>query len=457
MKLSNIIAVLFILLQIACGSEGEKPTTTISGEIIDPVDDKVTFLFNDSEVTDTLNAEGQFSVSLDLREAVAVMLKHGDEFSRLYIRPGDNLSLSLNPKQFDETLTYTGRGSKINNYQAAMILMSDSLPGPRELYTMSEAKFIKTMDSIDAVKLSYLEDFEIEDQQFIDFTVNTLKWQQANYKQVYEGAYRSLTGVDTFTVSEDFYAFKNELDINDSTLLHIPNFVRYISSHASNLSREYQKEVDTTFSPAYYAVIKDSFDNKAVQERLIYELLKMNLTYMGDSERKQMVSAWKEMEPSTERLIVINEKLADWDRISPGNPAPSFRFASIDGDTLSLQDFRGKVVYVDVWATWCGPCIREHPYMEELQNEFEGEEVAFIAIGTDNSPEPWRKMVQDKALSGIHLYAPDAGSDQLKKDYIINGIPRFILIDQQGNIVDPNAARPSGDIDKQIADLLKST
>ncbi len=92
--------------------------------------------------------------------------------------------------------------------------------------------------------------------------------------------------------------------------------------------------------------------------------------------------------------------------------------------------------------------------MEKLQERFEGKDVTFIAVSIDNSPEPWKKMVAEKELGGVHLFAPKAWGSSIVEDYMITGIPRFILIDRNGNIIDPNAARPSGDIGDQLDDLL---
>lgn len=147
---------------------------------------------------------------------------------------------------------------------------------------------------------------------------------------------------------------------------------------------------------------------------------------------------------------------AKWSKLSPGNLAPNFTYASLAGDTLSLSDFKGKLVYVDVWATWCGPCVGEQPAMKKLQERFKNEEdVLFLAVSIDSTPDPWKKMVEERALGGVHLYAPGAWGASIIDDYMIDGIPRFILVGKDGNIVDVDAARPSGDIGDQIEQLLK--
>lgn len=128
----------------------------------------------------------------------------------------------------------------------------------------------------------------------------------------------------------------------------------------------------------------------------------------------------------------------------PGKPSPTFEnYENYEGGKTSLSDLRGKYVYIDVWATWCGPCKVQIPFMKKLEEEYKGKNIEFVGISIDqpNKYEAWRKMVKDEELAGIQLYQ---GTDQqFSIDYQISGIPRFILIDPQGNIVNAHAPRPS--------------
>ena len=125
---------------------------------------------------------------------------------------------------------------------------------------------------------------------------------------------------------------------------------------------------------------------------------------------------------------------------------------------MSLSDLKGKYVYVDVWATWCGPCIGEIPALQTLEKDYEGKNIAFVSISTDDgrgyraaskeesfklSKEGWRKMIAEKEMSGIQLFADKSFSSDFVTGYKINSIPRFILIDPNGNIVNADAPRPS--------------
>ena len=135
-----------------------------------------------------------------------------------------------------------------------------------------------------------------------------------------------------------------------------------------------------------------------------------------------------------------------------GLPAADFTYPDAAGKQISLSDFKGKVVIVDVWATWCGPCRKELPYLKNLEKELKDEEVVFIGVSLDEDKnlEKWKKFIVDEQLPGVQLFA--GGWSKIAKDYKITGIPRFMVFDKQGCIVEVNAPRPS---DPALKKLLK--
>ena len=140
-----------------------------------------------------------------------------------------------------------------------------------------------------------------------------------------------------------------------------------------------------------------------------------------------------------------------------GKPSPEFNnYENYKGGTTSLKDLRGKYVYIDVWATWCRPCVGEIPHLLKLEKELHGKNIAFVSISVDRetSKAAWKKMIADKKMGGIQLFAKKG--DNFAKDYKISSIPRFILLDPKGNIVKANMTRPSNPQTKTfLTNLLK--
>jgi thiol-disulfide isomerase/thioredoxin len=130
-----------------------------------------------------------------------------------------------------------------------------------------------------------------------------------------------------------------------------------------------------------------------------------------------------------------------WSTVKKGTKMPNFSYMDIAGKQVSLQDLQGKYIYIDFWATWCGPCKEEIPALEKLQQAMAGGNIVFLSISFDKDMEKWRQMVLADKMQGLQLHAgPD---NELKKVLMISSIPRFVLLDTKGALLDANMSRPS--------------
>jgi len=132
-------------------------------------------------------------------------------------------------------------------------------------------------------------------------------------------------------------------------------------------------------------------------------------------------------------------------KFEDGEPAINFEGNTVDGKKVSLSDFTGKVVLVDVWATWCGPCKKEIPSLKSLEEEFYTKNVVFISYSIDELKDlaKWKKMVVDENLKGVQLIGDAAWKSPICTNYSITGIPRFLVFSKKGTIVTIDAPRPS--------------
>jgi len=138
--------------------------------------------------------------------------------------------------------------------------------------------------------------------------------------------------------------------------------------------------------------------------------------------------------------------------------APNFDFENHKDGKTSLESMKGKYVYIDVWATWCGPCRAEIPYLKKAEEKYHGKNIEFVSISvdTDKDHDKWKTFVTEKALGGIQLFADKNWNSDFIKAFGINSIPRFILIDPNGVVVDADAKRPSNPkLIEQLDGLLK--
>lgn len=151
----------------------------------------------------------------------------------------------------------------------------------------------------------------------------------------------------------------------------------------------------------------------------------------------------------------FNEFMISKASLAKGETAVDFKFGDINGKEYALSDFKGKAVYIDVWATWCVPCRKELPHLKELHEKFkDNRNIEFVSISTDAGKdfEKWKNMITNDKMPGIQLFAGD-NRDVIMKPYEIKAIPRFILIGKDGKIVTVDAPRPSS---SEIVPLLNS-
>lgn len=450
------ILALFLFSQCTTAPTEKLNTARVSGKITNPKGMLVSFFIGEETITDSLNQENEFSTLLNISEGTEVTFKHGDEVARLFLKPGYDLNLSLDTEAFDKTLKFSGKGKEVNNFKASLVLMKDTAVSTFQLAKLPEDSFLIAMNDHYAKKSKLIEESDITDQEFIANYNENNKWKYVFDLSQYEDNHAYLIGKQ-FEVSEDYYDFQDSLDFTKASNLKYQYFFPVIESM---ISQKVQKELEGKefqgFDDymSFYIQQFDSYKNDTIQEQLYFEVLDSYFNSFSDGMIDTVMRDWKKINPPAEHIEVIEEKLAKWAELQAGKPAPDFKYVSIEGDSLTMKDFLGKVVYIDVWATWCGPCIAEHPAMEKLQASFKDKAVAFVAVSIDDSTEPWRKMVEKKNLGGIHLYAQGAWSSDIIDNYLINGIPRFILIDKEGNIVNADAARPSGNIAEEIEKLL---
>ena len=205
---------------------------------------------------------------------------------------------------------------------------------------------------------------------------------------------------------------------------------------------------------------KENLQEAVSNYKSAFENLKNEYTALDSSS---LASGKKNMEGTINSVEkYLSSKIALRSALPEGSPSPIFEnYVNHKGGTTSLSDLKGKYVYVDIWATWCGPCKREIPSLKKVEEQFHDENIEFVSISVDDARrsgsdekafEAWTKMVNDKQLGGIQLFSDKAWQSDFVKNYQVNGIPRFILIDPEGNIVSPDAPRPSN---PALVELLK--
>ena len=162
---------------------------------------------------------------------------------------------------------------------------------------------------------------------------------------------------------------------------------------------------------------------------------------------------FQEINPYPEYTEAVQAALAEALKLQPGQPAPDFTLHDLDGQPVSLSQFKGQVVLIDFWASWCGPCIGNLPDLRKIKEKTADRPVTFLNVSLDADEADWREAVAEHEIKGVHVRAAGWGED-VAKSYQVNSLPSYYLVDSQGLIVE----RLSGvwDTDGIVATIERS-
>ena len=367
---------------------------TIKGSIANPVSDELVFNFPDTSYEANVDADGNFKITLNQDSAQYVTLLHGER-TRMFIKPGDKIEVYFDTKEFDETMTY--KDSPESSFLAYKLISAEE----RDFYG-------KSLYLVD--KVSYeveLENFKSNLMQRLDR---------------FENGYFKITEQKSINASVERYLKRKESfsDRTEEELLYL--------WETSKLSKEYN------FYGLLSTLNRDEFDeNLSIYEKKMNSALeplkKLNNYEEEQGKITQLVASWR-------------ERKDDYDGMPKnGDMSIDFSYPNISNEMISLSFFKGRLVYIDIWATWCGPCIAEIPSLKRLQKDYENMDIIFLSVSVDTDKEAWKKMLTEDQLGGVQLWAD--GWSQITKSYAIFGIPRFMLVDKSGELIAVDAPRPS--------------
>ena len=393
--MKNILFYLFSLSILFISSCNQDPNKiTIEGHITNPVSGELVFNLPDTSYETRVDANGNFKITLNQDSAQYVTLIHGER-TRMFIKPGDNIEVYFDTKEFDETMTY--KNSPESSYLAYKLISAEE----KDFY--GESLYIAELASY---KLD-LENYKTNLMQKLDRFENSY-FKKSEEKSINASIERYLKRKESFS------------ERTKEELLYL--------WETSKLSKEYN----------FYALLS-TLNRVEFDENLIEYEKRMNIAL---EPLKKLNDYEKERGKITKIVASWRERKDDYDNMpNDGDMSIDFSYPNISSEMISLSSFRGRLVYVDVWATWCGPCIAEIPSLERLQKDYENKDIVFLSVSVDTDKEAWEKMLTEDQLGGVQLWAD--GWSQITKSYAIFGIPRFMLVDKSGELIAVDAPRPS--------------
>lgn len=431
---------------IGCKQETNIDYAIISGKIANKPVGEVSINSFDRAFTKTINfsEDGTFkdTIKVDIKSYV---LYDGTNPIFLHLEAGNDLNISYDAQDFANSLSISGKGSEISNYLIAKRKNEQELFGSAsETYILSEADFKTKLNDIKEANETLLSASKDLSTDYVSKEKKDIKYFYLLRLQDYEGAHKYFTKNDTFRVSDDFlrefegFDYTSEEDYEFSR-----NYKSIVTNHFADKGKQLAVQDSITNDLAFVKTVT-GVNSQSIKNGLLFEFANYNIGYSEDV--KTFYEAFIANSTNEENNKIITDKYNKLTAVAKGRPSPKFvNYENYAGGTTSLDDLKGKYVYIDVWATWCGPCKREIPFLKEIEQKYHDKNIEFVSLSIDkvSDREKWKSMISEEALGGTQLLADNDWKSSFVKDYQINGIPRFILIDTEGNIVNPNAPRPS--------------
>lgn len=409
------LSILFVIATFLYGCTNTDPNlVTITGKITNPVDElvsfqSISFQSKDTIYSTTLTQKGTFEITISLDSSMYVDFRHGEEHAHLYVIPGDEIYMTIDARQFDETVQY--QNSPASSFLANKDLWwkKEDLYGEKS-YMLSNLKYISFCDEYKqplVIELGTITDTSFTKNQLseLDHRLNRVIKFQGEFQE-----FLSKKGEDVRTFLWESEKIDNHYDFESAIdSLSISEFNKMLNEYS-----------DTT-------------------NQLLGKVSNKDWAKMVIEDKEESIRQLRERKILTDNIPKVGEMAAD------------YTYPDKNGNEVSLSFFKGNLVYIDVWATWCRPCIAELPSLKILEEEYHGENITFLSVSLDDDKDAWLKMVDEKELGGTQLWAD--GWSGITNDYAIYSIPRFLLISSDGKIISTDAPIPSS---SEIRGLLDS-
>lgn len=395
---------------------------------------------------------GNFAFNFKMKDAFPLTFSAMNHPVLIFLQGGDSIYISADASNMLSTMTFSGpaavKNGTLHQRYSKMATLDNQMQAAARSKPYKE--FFSWIDSLEKAEyLQWQTETANSDQSLKDYTYSDFK---------YRFAIPRLSYVNSHPEAREDAAVKkyiSELKANDAKAQNVETYYAFlVNKYLVDAVMLPIKDSVRRAYPIMYRLAKKELKGFPRDFVLSYAVM-MALNLEPVDTTKALLEDFKKVSQNNKYKGFLQERFNQVTRLMPGSPAPGWTYTDLNGKKVSLSDFKGKYVYVDVWASWCGPCRRENPYLKKIEHEFEGKNVVFISLSIDEKEDAWRKAVASDNVGGIQVWSPQGWRSSIVRDYEINGIPRYILIDPKGKLISSNAERPSGGIRQQLQQLLK--
>lgn len=451
-------------------------TVKLHGKIQNPISDSISVRYSETwigyepkTISAKLAADGSFTLLFPLKERhTFITVLHGDEGTEIAPEPGDDLTVTVDAKHFDSTLQYTGRGAATANFMARHMLFSSFA----NKYAAKLQSFCGDEPAIFESKINEAM------QKEVDFMKANGKSLPASFKQAWKAhlqynvydvmlnyaVYHEIKKQGSYTISnipkEDYKPVMDVPAVFSDDLLNVSAYRLYTSAYYGeqvNAKNAMEGKNRTGNDDDEKCFVFKNMPPKTAElygaQNIYYKLKRTAYTLL-----EQQLAEYKKRFPQGTYLPWLEQKMAAKKKMAPGSMATDFMINTTDSKQVKLSDLKGKVVYLDFWASWCGPCMAEMPAAKKAEEKYMGKDVVFLYVSIDADETAWKKAMDKIQTGGMHMRDGNGGWEgEVAKKYGVQSIPACFLIDKEGRFAMDDTPRPTSTaelcaaIDKALA------
>ena len=427
----------------ACGN-GHEGNIVLEVDVTDQASKEVVLIYHDQILTVELDSVGHAEFVIDDEDAVYARMCHYprvDQMMNVYLERGDRASVSFSGKDFKGTFAFEGEMEPAVKYLNTVVLTAL----PDEDYALPFDEYVKKLEKKETEAVKLLEASGVSKAgNFEEIEKGRIRYSYATQLLMYPLGHRLMAQDMDYQPDQKYYDVLDTHVVADDLLADLDQFREFIAEAAHVLDADNRDE--TAAYPRAVAQMRfmaDRIEAGKTRDVLLHRLANAYVTRFGIEDIQDMENIYRTYVQDPVLVAKYDAAREKWNLASDGKPSPDFKGVDVNGKEYTLADFRGKYVYIDVWATWCGSCRQEIPYLKKLDEDYKDAQIVFLSLSVDQDKAKWEKMVKEQSMSGVQLHIGQNSSFQ--QAYKIEGIPHFILLDREGRIIDKKMSRPSMD------------
>ena len=470
----NGFTLIFALLILGCAQISIQQNTGIyfGGEIINPKEQFVV-LYNEMGVaTDTvaLDENNRFFIHLDSINTGMYSFRHGDEYQMVIMEPQDSVMLRLNTYDFDESLVFSGKGARKNNYLLKIFIQNEKQDRKLVRYSQKDPEEFETfINKRHKKQIADLEKF-IGKKPLSPFAENVLRASidYNNYadKEIYPFAYFGNNKLVHYQdLPESFYSHRTLINYNASELKEVFAYNRFLFAHIDNLAlKHFYTENDhhsrfnrheVSYNKAKLDLIDSLISDEAIKNNLLKYKTRDFISHSLDEQEINEVLGYYETKCSNEKDIAyMNRLVSAIDDLKPGNNFPKLQLVDIENNEHSISELVKKPTLIYFWSANNRKHYRNSHYrVKELKKRFP--EVEFISINIDENPDEFWIQILNKYKFSLENEYKFEDPKLAKETLALNFVYKVMVVDKEGHILYPNVNIFSDNFEDSLESLLQ--